>query len=333
MSVLLRRGYEGEYPPMVKKLIHPYWRLLAHMVQMGIFGNKGGTDVLGVELSSGIMILDVQYPNLVKTVETLDIKNMGPNVFRLLKQTRKGAQVTFRGLRLLEKFGRFGEIDGDDHGNMPNVIIAEEQDIQPQMEGLVDVQASSGAKGHTLDENVIEMIDHEADVTLDEVEAFYNLTPQKRSRRDPRPEPRPVVRSVAGTSSSEQRSETERVVEPTLEKETKSCQALRDASKGKQIEEAPVDVHVLQERVFVLEQQLNDQVLQSVTKDILISELQENQVAQNLKIQTLEENLGYLTALFMDFNQQLNKTDDNDDVQEKKNDGDEGGSSGDDLEK
>ncbi|KAL8226022.1 hypothetical protein R6Q57_018579 [Mikania cordata] len=316
------------------------------MVQMGISGNKGGADVLGVELTLGIvaltmdwnfnwsrlMILDAHYPILVKIVESLDIKNMGPNVFGLLNQTRKGAQVTFRGFRPLEKFGRFGEIDGDDHGDVPNVIIAEEHDTQPQMEGSVDVQASLGSKDHTLDENVIEIIDHEADITLGEVEAFENLIPRKRSRHDPCSEPCPVVRLVAGTSISEQRSETERVVQSTSEKEIESSQVLKDASKGKQIKEAPVDVHVLQERVFVLEQKLKDQVLQSVTKYILISELQENQVAQNLKIQTLEANLRYLTALFMDLKQQLNKTDDIDGVQEKRGDGDEGGSSGDGLE-
>ncbi|KAL8240202.1 hypothetical protein R6Q59_013557 [Mikania micrantha] len=140
------------------------------------------------------------------------------------------------------------------------------------------------------------MIDQEFDSTLNEAEISDNLTPRKRSRRDPRPEPRSAI----------------------------------DVSKGKGIDEAPVDVHVLQERVFFLEQQLIDQVLLSVTKDMLISELQENQVAQNLKIQTLEANMGYLTTLFMDLKQQLNRDDETGGVRTRRDDGDndEGGLSG-----
>ncbi|KAD5318054.1 hypothetical protein E3N88_18000 [Mikania micrantha] len=60
------------------------------------------------------------------------------------EETRKGAQVTFRGLRPLEKFGRFEEVDGADQVNMPNVIVAEEHDIQPQMERPEDDQANPG---------------------------------------------------------------------------------------------------------------------------------------------------------------------------------------------
>ncbi|KAL8260139.1 hypothetical protein R6Q59_028092 [Mikania micrantha] len=60
-NVLNRKGYEGEYPPLVKKLLHPYWRLSAHMIRMGISGNIGSTYVLGAELTSGIVALTMDW--------------------------------------------------------------------------------------------------------------------------------------------------------------------------------------------------------------------------------------------------------------------------------
>ncbi|KAL8211353.1 hypothetical protein R6Q57_005790 [Mikania cordata] len=79
------------------------------------------------------MILDAHYQSIVKTVDFLDIKTMGPTVFGSLKQTRKGAQVTFIGLRPLEKFGRFGVVDNGDQVNAMNVMVADEHDVQAQM--------------------------------------------------------------------------------------------------------------------------------------------------------------------------------------------------------
>ncbi|KAD2393881.1 hypothetical protein E3N88_40858 [Mikania micrantha] len=45
-------GHEGAYPPTEKKLLHPYWRYLAHVVTQCLSGRKGGYDVLNQTLSS-----------------------------------------------------------------------------------------------------------------------------------------------------------------------------------------------------------------------------------------------------------------------------------------
>ncbi|KAL8256366.1 hypothetical protein R6Q59_031433 [Mikania micrantha] len=85
VSVLIRKGYEGEYPLLVKKLLHPYWRLLAHMVQMEISGNKGGTDVLGAELTSGIAALtmdwDFNWSRLVFEEMKKNLKGVKKEIF------------------------------------------------------------------------------------------------------------------------------------------------------------------------------------------------------------------------------------------------------------
>ncbi|KAL8245925.1 hypothetical protein R6Q59_007141, partial [Mikania micrantha] len=148
LNVLIRKGYEGEYPPLVKKLLHPYWQLQAHMIQMGILGNRGGIDVLSAELTSEI--------------------TTGPNVSGLLKQTRKGAQVTFQGLRPLEKFGRFGEIENVDQISEANAIIAEEHDVQARVAGHEDEQVNPEIEFNPGEDVVVEMIDQEFDSTLNE---------------------------------------------------------------------------------------------------------------------------------------------------------------------
>ncbi|KAL8265745.1 hypothetical protein R6Q59_003089 [Mikania micrantha] len=51
-ATLLRMGYKGLYPPTKKKLLHPYWRYLAHVVTQHLSGRKGGYDVLNQTLSS-----------------------------------------------------------------------------------------------------------------------------------------------------------------------------------------------------------------------------------------------------------------------------------------
>ncbi|KAL8228472.1 hypothetical protein R6Q57_016056 [Mikania cordata] len=40
---VFQMGYEGVYPPTEKKLLHPYWRYLAHIVTQCLSGRKGGT--------------------------------------------------------------------------------------------------------------------------------------------------------------------------------------------------------------------------------------------------------------------------------------------------
>ncbi|KAJ0754663.1 hypothetical protein HanPI659440_Chr09g0349341 [Helianthus annuus] len=42
MEVLSKMSYEGSCPPTIKKLLHPYWRFLAHIYLVCISGNKSG---------------------------------------------------------------------------------------------------------------------------------------------------------------------------------------------------------------------------------------------------------------------------------------------------
>ncbi|KAL8257323.1 hypothetical protein R6Q59_029364 [Mikania micrantha] len=190
----------------------------------------------------------------------------GPNVFGLLKQTRKGAQINFRGLRLLEKFGRFGEVENVYQGNRINVIIAEEHDVQVQVERQEDEQVNPEIEINPVEDVVLEMIDQDFDSTLDEAGTSENLTPRKRSRRDPHPEPHSVKVSTTGTSTSRQRLDTEDMTNIFQEKESESYKVMRDVGKGKEVNEAPVNVHALQERVFVLEKQLDDQYVVTTEK-------------------------------------------------------------------
>ena len=173
-EVLRRMSYEGEYPPMVKRLLHPYWRLLAHTLVMCVAGNKGGSDQLSRKLTSAMvaltmgwefnyskyifeemlgnlkgskkqlfmmyprflqMILETKYPSLEHTVETLDIKMLTPNIFGLMKQNRKESKVVYTEKYSLEKFGKFSEVDAQE---MPavatNAIVDEEHNVQIPIE-------------------------------------------------------------------------------------------------------------------------------------------------------------------------------------------------------
>ncbi|XP_076902463.1 uncharacterized protein LOC143557232 [Bidens hawaiensis] len=145
-------GYEGTYPPSIKKLFHPYWRYLLHTFFTCISGRKGGLDEISHTQMSAVaalimgwnynyskfifnemmsnlrakkkemflmyprflqMIFDSHYTDLVKSVETLDMKSMGLNSFGLMKQSRKGAKVVYMGLKPLVKFGRFAETEAE----------------------------------------------------------------------------------------------------------------------------------------------------------------------------------------------------------------------------
>ncbi|MFS7936488.1 hypothetical protein Hanom_Chr05g00416181 [Helianthus anomalus] len=57
VPVLERMTYEGTYPPMTKKLLHPYWRFLAHVYLVCISGNKSGIDTLTIKQTLGVVAL------------------------------------------------------------------------------------------------------------------------------------------------------------------------------------------------------------------------------------------------------------------------------------
>ncbi|KAL7600241.1 histone chaperone RTT106-like [Lactuca sativa] len=143
-------GYEGVFPPTLKKRLPPYWRFLAHSFVICISGRKTSANEISL-LNSGTnaplimhlefkfskfvlnemkshlqgkrkdnflmyprflkMIFDSQYPDLERRGETLDLKSLGANKFGLMKQNRKGTKLVFQGKHPLEKFGQFAEIN------------------------------------------------------------------------------------------------------------------------------------------------------------------------------------------------------------------------------
>ncbi|MFS7913759.1 hypothetical protein Hanom_Chr02g00145451 [Helianthus anomalus] len=75
-------SYKGSYPPTTKKLLHPYWRFLAHVYLVCISGNKS-------------MILEAKYSQLQPTVRIYDTKIKNHMVFSMLNQKpRTDVRVT-----------------------------------------------------------------------------------------------------------------------------------------------------------------------------------------------------------------------------------------------
>ncbi|KAM0048945.1 hypothetical protein Hdeb2414_s0008g00280231 [Helianthus debilis subsp. tardiflorus] len=148
-AILPRLSYEGKYPSLVKKFVHPYWRLLVHMFILCMTENRGGTDQLNITQSAALvclitnqpfnyskyifegmkrnvtgvlkdkflmyprflqMILNVRYPELVRSGNTLELKPMGPACFGALTP-KKGTEKKFEGLIPREKFGQFAETE------------------------------------------------------------------------------------------------------------------------------------------------------------------------------------------------------------------------------
>ncbi|KAF5782092.1 hypothetical protein HanRHA438_Chr11g0504271 [Helianthus annuus] len=143
-------SYEGSHPPTTKKLLHPYWRFLAHTYLMCIRGNKSGIDTLTIRQTSGLvslvegwkfnyskcvfddmmenvktlnkkycfefprflhMILEAKYSRLQPTVSIYDTKIMNHMVFSMLNQNpRTDVQVTYQNKKPLVKFGAFFEV-------------------------------------------------------------------------------------------------------------------------------------------------------------------------------------------------------------------------------
>ncbi|KAL8233857.1 hypothetical protein R6Q59_019957 [Mikania micrantha] len=144
-TTVYHMGHEGAYPPTEKKLLHPYWRYLAHVVTQCLSGRKGGYDVLNQTLSSCLVALAVgvdfnfskmifldmhanikgrikerflafprflqivinkRHHSLTPTLGTLEIKRMRDDIFGYMKMTKRGKKQ-YIGERPLIKFGRF----------------------------------------------------------------------------------------------------------------------------------------------------------------------------------------------------------------------------------
>ena len=62
-EALERMGYEGTFPPTLKKLLPPYWRFLPHTFVICISGRKGGADEISQSATSAIigLIMDLVF--------------------------------------------------------------------------------------------------------------------------------------------------------------------------------------------------------------------------------------------------------------------------------
>ncbi|MFS7994584.1 hypothetical protein Hanom_Chr12g01107751 [Helianthus anomalus] len=189
-AVLPRLSYEGKYPPLVKKVVHPYWRLLLHMFLLCISENRGGTDqlnstqaaalvcvitnepfnyskyvleamkrnVLGVRKDKFLMyprflqmVFNARYPELARSGNTLELKPMGPTCFGALTP-KKGTEKKFEGLIPLEKFGQFAETEE---------IVVDPVVVQPIQEN-VGIANAIVAEEHT----VLRGVENESETEL-----------------------------------------------------------------------------------------------------------------------------------------------------------------------
>ncbi|KAF5809750.1 hypothetical protein HanRHA438_Chr04g0171191 [Helianthus annuus] len=168
MDVLSKMSYEGSYPPTTKKLLHPYWRFLAHVYLVCISGNKSGIDTLTIRQTSGMvslvegwkfnysrcvfddmmanvktlnekywfkfprflqMVLETKYPKLQATVKIYDTKIMNHMVFSMLNQkSRENVKVKYENKKPLIKFGVFSEITEEVPAPV-NATVVDEHDV------------------------------------------------------------------------------------------------------------------------------------------------------------------------------------------------------------
>ncbi|CAI9269901.1 unnamed protein product [Lactuca saligna] len=81
------------------------------------------------------MIFNEKYPQIESSSNNLDMKFLGPNTFRLMKQSRKSAKVVFQGLKELVKFGKFAETKGVQATSTLISIVAKEH-VTPSKSNL-----------------------------------------------------------------------------------------------------------------------------------------------------------------------------------------------------
>ncbi|KAJ0779728.1 hypothetical protein HanPI659440_Chr06g0229731 [Helianthus annuus] len=170
IEVLVKMSYGGaDPPPTIKKLLHPYWRFLAHIYLVCISGNKSGLDKLTLKQTSAVvsvvegwnynysksvfndmfvnvkmlnekywykfsgfiqMILEKKYPKLPVIVKTYDVKMMNHLVFTWINQkSRENVGIKYQNKRNLEKFGAFSEFQEEAPAQI-NAIVAEEHDVE-----------------------------------------------------------------------------------------------------------------------------------------------------------------------------------------------------------
>ncbi|MFS7934932.1 hypothetical protein Hanom_Chr05g00397481 [Helianthus anomalus] len=178
VKVLDKMSYKGSYPPTTKKLMHPYWRFLAHVYMVCISGNKSGIDTLTIRHTFGVvslvegwkfnyskcvfddimanvrtldkkywfmfprfiqMILEDKYSQLQPTVSIYDTKIMNHMVFSMLNQKpRTYVQVTYQNRKPLVKFGAFSEIIDAPLGSSEPIENVDLTEVESEEDNVFD---------------------------------------------------------------------------------------------------------------------------------------------------------------------------------------------------
>ncbi|CAI9284612.1 unnamed protein product [Lactuca saligna] len=151
-KILEHMGYKGTFPPTVKRLLPPCWKLLAHVFVSCVSGRRSGANEISLANTGAIaalavgfefnfskfilnemilniegskrdkfcmyprflqIILNVTHPELQRGNDTLDFKSIGPSAFGIMKQKR-GGKFVFEGKFPLIKFGIFKEDDREE---------------------------------------------------------------------------------------------------------------------------------------------------------------------------------------------------------------------------
>nr|KAJ0216265.1 hypothetical protein LSAT_V11C300108330 [Lactuca sativa] len=130
-----------------------------------------------------LQIFIEKYPQIERSFDFLDMKDLGPNTFGLTKQSRKTAKVAYQWLKELVKFGKFAEVENTPAGSSINAEASEEHvapkpKFQFAFEKIVvsDDEEDQEDQGKELSENEFENFIQQSISILDEDVAVTPLS-------------------------------------------------------------------------------------------------------------------------------------------------------------
>ncbi|CAI9303329.1 unnamed protein product [Lactuca saligna] len=119
--------YEGTYHPTIKKLLPPFWRLLAHYFVIFISRRKGGSDEISQTTTLAIVALamDWDYNFSRFLFEEMKSSLHGKKKDLFLMYPKKATKISYLGLKEFVKFGKFAEVKDTPTASSINVEIFE----------------------------------------------------------------------------------------------------------------------------------------------------------------------------------------------------------------
>ncbi|KAJ0796128.1 hypothetical protein HanPI659440_Chr04g0158581 [Helianthus annuus] len=146
-AILPRLSYEGKFPPLVKKFVHPYWRLLLHMFLLCMTENRGGIDQLNTTQTAALICVITNEPfNYSRYIlEAMKRNAIGLRKDKFLMYPRFVQMILNERYPELKRSGDTLELKPmtEDIGENPvmarsvtaRAIVAEEHDIPRTVEG------------------------------------------------------------------------------------------------------------------------------------------------------------------------------------------------------